>query len=98
MIAKAGEPGSRNSLYDIATKFGRQEPGGAAEIRGFWHLKAARPGALGTEGIKWNFTKFLVGRGGAVIRRYGPAEPARLEPDVFALLDRRGGGSHGDHR
>jgi glutathione peroxidase-family protein len=50
-------------------------------------------------GPKTHFTKFLVGRGGDVIRRYGPAvEPASLEPDVAALLDRRGGGRHGDHR
>ena len=55
------------------------------------HLKAAQPGALGTRAIKWNFTKFLVGRDEVVIRRYGPAvEPSSLEPDVVALLDGRG--------
>jgi glutathione peroxidase len=63
------------------------------------HLKAARPGALGTQAIKWNFTKFLVGRSGDVTRRYGPAvEPSSLEPDVVALLDRREGEHHGEHR
>jgi len=36
-------------------------------------LKKAAPGALGTQAIKWNFTKFLVGREGAVIGRFSPA-------------------------
>jgi glutathione peroxidase len=106
-------------------QFGHQEPGEAAEIRGFCersfgvsfpmfakiavngprthllyrYLKAAQPGALGTQAIKWNFTKFLVGGGGEVIRRYGPAvEPSSLEPDVLALLDRREEELHGEHR
>src|SRR5262249_3955047 len=46
-------------------------------------LKAARPGLLGTEAIKWNFTKFLVGRNGAVLQRYAPADkPEELAEDV----------------
>ena len=39
------------------------------------HLKAAQPGLLGTEAIKWNFTKFLVGRDGTVLKRYAPTDP-----------------------
>ena len=35
-------------------------------------LKKAAPGLLGTEAIKWNFTKFLVGRDGKVLKRYAP--------------------------
>ena len=51
-------------------------------------LKNARPGLLGTEAIKWNFTKFLVGRDGAVLRRYAPADtPASLEQDIEKALD-----------
>ncbi len=43
-------------------------------------------GALGDK-IKWNFTKFLVGRDGSVIKRYGPAtKPEKLEPDIAAAL------------
>jgi glutathione peroxidase len=58
----------------------------------FAHLKAERPGVLGTEGIKWNFTKFLVGRDGRVIGRYPPqAKPAALEADILAALAEREG-------
>lgn len=38
----------------------------------FQWLKMSRPGLLGTEGIKWNFTKFLVGRDGEVLERFAP--------------------------
>ncbi|ARP82096.1 glutathione peroxidase [Bordetella genomosp. 8] len=48
-------------------------------------LKRERPGLLGTQGIKWNFTKFLVGRDGLPIRRYGPADkPAAIAPAIVA--------------
>ena len=51
-----------------------------------WLAKAA-PGLLGSEAIKWNFTKFLVGRDGNVIKRYAPqTEPKDLEKDVMAAL------------
>jgi glutathione peroxidase len=50
-------------------------------------LKAAAPGALGSEAVKWNFTKFLVGRDGRVIRRYAPNEPPQnLKADIEAAL------------
>jgi len=50
-------------------------------------LTHAAPGLLGTEAIKWNFTKFLVDREGKVVRRYAPATPpADLAPDIEALL------------
>ena len=45
------------------------------------------PGLLGTQAIKWNFTKFLVGRDGRVIRRYGPQDkPEALAADIEAAL------------
>jgi glutathione peroxidase len=54
----------------------------------FRHLKSAKPGLLGTEGIKWNFTKFLVDRDGKVVSRYAPKDaPADLEADIVKLLD-----------
>ena len=51
------------------------------------YLKSARKGLLGSEGIKWNFTKFLVDRTGQVKGRFGPAtEPKALESAIEALL------------
>jgi glutathione peroxidase len=50
-------------------------------------LKHAKKGVLGTEGIKWNFTKFLVGRDGQVVARYAPnVEPKALEGAIERLL------------
>ena len=51
------------------------------------YLKEARPGLLGSEAIKWNFTKFLVGRDGVPIMRFAPTDkPENLEADVEAAL------------
>lgn len=51
-----------------------------------WLTKEA-PGVLGTTGIKWNFTKFLVGKDGAVLKRYAPTDtPASLTKDIEAAL------------
>ena len=51
------------------------------------HLKSAKPGLLGTEAIKWNFTKFLVDRSGKVIARYAPNDtPESIEADVAKAL------------
>lgn len=50
-------------------------------------LKAAAPGVLGSEAIKWNFTKFLVNRQGQVTQRYAPTtRPEELAGDIEALL------------
>ena len=51
------------------------------------YLKAAKPGLLGSEAIKWNFTKFLVDRNGNVVERYAPnAEPEAIAADIEKLL------------
>lgn len=51
------------------------------------HLKAERPGLLGTGAIKWNFTKFLVGPDGEVLKRYAPQDaPETLAADLEPLL------------
>lgn len=53
----------------------------------FAYLKKHQKGLLGTEAIKWNFTKFLVDKQGQVIERYAPqTTPAALEKDILPLL------------
>jgi glutathione peroxidase len=50
-------------------------------------LKSERPGLFGTEGIKWNFTKFLVDRDGHTVARYAPSDtPEQIDQAVAALL------------
>jgi len=51
------------------------------------YLKSAKPGLLGTEAIKWNFTKFLIDRGGQVLARYAPNDtPESIEPAIEKAL------------
>jgi glutathione peroxidase len=51
-----------------------------------WLTKEA-PGLLGTKAIKWNFTKFLIGKDGHVLKRYAPTDtPASLAKDIEAAL------------
>jgi len=58
---------------------------GAAPL--YKYLKKEKPGLLGSEAIKWNFTKFLVDRNGRVVERYAPnTEPATIAPDIEKLL------------
>jgi glutathione peroxidase len=53
----------------------------------FKHLKSEAPGLMGTEAIKWNFTKFLVRKDGRVYKRYAPqTEPKELMKDIEKLL------------
>jgi glutathione peroxidase len=50
-------------------------------------LTAEAPGLLGSKAIKWNFTKFLVGKDGSVLKRYAPQDaPAKLARDIEAAL------------
>ena len=50
-------------------------------------LTAEAPGLLGSKAIKWNFTKFLVGKDGRVLRRYAPQDaPKKLAGDIEAAL------------
>ena len=50
-------------------------------------LKSEKKGLLGTEGVKWNFTKFLIDREGNVVARYAPTDtPATIEKDLPAVL------------
>ena len=50
-------------------------------------LKKEAPGLLGSRAVKWNFTKFLIGRDGKVVRRYAPTDkPADMAKDIEKLL------------
>ena len=67
--------------------FAKVEVNGADTHPLYRHLKKEKTGLLGSEAIKWNFTKFLVGRDGAVLKRYAPNDtPESIEQDIIALL------------
>ena len=54
----------------------------------YQYLKKAQTGLLGTEAIKWNFTKFLIDREGKVINRFAPTDtPAKIDADIGPLLN-----------
>ena len=60
--------------------------GGNAHPLWKW-LKGEKPGILGSEAIKWNFTKFLVDKRGQVLKRYAPTDkPESIEKDIVAAL------------
>jgi len=67
--------------------FAKIEVNGAGAHPLYRYLKQAAPGLLGTEGIKWNFTKFLVDPQGRVVARYAPTDkPESLARDIEAHL------------
>jgi glutathione peroxidase len=89
------EPGSEEEIeafcevsYGVTFPlFAKVDVNGADAAPLYRHLKKAKPGLLGSEAIKWNFTKFLVDRQGAVVERYAPnTEPASLAGDIEKLL------------
>ena len=76
------------STYDVTfPMFGKVDVNGPAAHPLFRLLKTSRKGLLGTESIKWNFTKFLVDRRGAIVRRYAPSDaPDSIRRDIIELL------------
>lgn len=76
----AQEPGTDAEIaafaktkYDVGFPlFSKIEVNGAGACDLYKYLKSAQPGADGKEDIPWNFTKFLVGKDGSVIKRYDP--------------------------
>ncbi|WP_240098859.1 glutathione peroxidase [Thermomonas flagellata] len=89
------EPGDADEIrrfcsltYDVTFPlFAKVEVNGA-DAHPLWKwLKSQKGGLLGTEAIKWNFTKFLVGRDGRVLKRYAPTDrPEALVGDIEAAL------------
>jgi glutathione peroxidase len=78
-----------SKTYDVTFPlFAKVDVNGPAAHPLFRLLKSSRKGLLGTESIKWNFTKFLVDRQGKVVRRYGPGDtPESIRGDLIELLD-----------
>jgi len=91
----AQEPGDAEEIatfcrtsYDVTFPvFAKVDVNGPDAEPLFERLKADAPGLMGSKGIKWNFTKFLVDREGGTVRRYAPTtKPEDLAADVEALL------------
>ncbi|WP_395823670.1 glutathione peroxidase [Collimonas sp.] len=91
----AQEPGSADEIGAFCEKnygvtfplFEKIEVNGQHAAPLYQFLKSAAPGLLGSEGIKWNFTKFLVARDGSVAARFAPqTKPESLAADIEKLL------------
>ena len=89
------EPGDADEIkqfcsltYDVSfPMFAKVEVNGPRTHPLFELLKTERPGLLGTKDIKWNFTKFLVGRDGRVLARYAPQDaPEEIQKDIERML------------
>ncbi len=91
----AQEPGSAEEIASFCTVnygvtfplFAKIDVNGDDAAPLYRYLKKAKPGLLGSEAIKWNFTKFLVDRSGNVVERYAPnTDQASLAVDIEKLL------------
>ena len=89
------EPGTADDIGTFCEKnfgvtfplFAKIDVNGSAAHPLFAKLKKDAPGVLGTEAIKWNFTKFLVRKNGTVYQRYAPStKPDELVDDIEKLL------------
>jgi glutathione peroxidase len=89
------DPGSNDEIasfcqlnYGVSfPMMGKIDVNGADASPLYKWLAAEAPGLLGSKAIKWNFTKFLVGKDGQVIRRYAPQDaPKKLAGDIEAAL------------
>ena len=89
------DPGSNEEIGAFCQKnygvsfpmMAKTEVNGAQAHPLYQWLKTQAPGMLGSEGIKWNFTKFLVGKDGVSVKRYGSVDtPASVSKDISAAL------------
>ena len=89
------DPGSNDEIssfcqlnYGVSFPMMSKVDVNGAQAHPLWKwLTAEAPGILGSKAIKWNFTKFLVGRDGKVLKRYAPTDkPESLQRDIEAAL------------
>lgn len=89
------EPGSADEIrsfcsltYDVTFPLFAKVDVNGANAHPLWKwLKEQKTGFLGLDGIKWNFTKFLIDRHGHVVKRYAPTDtPEKIEDDVTQVL------------
>ena len=89
------EPGNAEEIasfckltYDVTFPLmGKIDVNGPQAAPIYQKLKSDAPGLLGSEAIKWNFTKFLVDRSGKVVKRYAPqTKPQDIQRDIEGLL------------
>ena len=89
------EPGDEEEIKNFCSLtynvtfplFSKIEVNGSNAHPLYQYLKSAKKGLLGTEAIKWNFTKFLVSRDGTVLKRYAPTDtPASIAADLAEIL------------
>ncbi|HYK50486.1 MAG TPA: glutathione peroxidase [Terriglobales bacterium] len=89
------EPGNANDIgafctenYDVTfPMFAKIDVNGDNAHPLYRHLKEEAPGVFGTQGIKWNFTKFLIDKNGKVFKRYAPqTKPEEIAGDIERLL------------
>lgn len=91
----AQEPGDENEIknfcslnYDVTfPMFAKIDVNGKNADPLYEYLKSQKKGLLGTEAIKWNFTKFLIDRNGEVVERYAPTDsPDKIRNDLSRML------------
>ncbi len=91
----AQEPGDEEEIktfcslnYDVSFPLAKKVDVNGDNADPLWtHLKQQQAGLLGSRGIKWNFTKFLIDKDGKVVGRYAPTvAPEALEKDIERLL------------
>ncbi len=89
------EPGDADEIrnfcsttYDVSfPMFAKVDVNGDKAHPLYKWLKSEKSGFLGTEGVKWNFTKFLVNRDGEVVKRYAPTDtPEKIEKDLGGVI------------
>lgn len=89
------EPGSSGEIAEFCESnfrisfplFEKIEVNGSQAHPLYRYLKSAAPGLLGSQAIKWNFTKFLIDRDGLAVRRYSPmTKPGAIQADLEPLL------------